>query len=501
MTANNIAPSSRMKTLVVGLLAAVAFLVSLLSWGISSPLGSSPDDDYHMASIWCGQGFRDGVCEQGLEPKGVVVPEAVFATSICYAFESENSGVCNATMELKETGHSNSNKGYPPIFYFVMSQFVGPDIYASVVAMRAFNAVLLVGLLFLTVMWVAPRLRHVPLVAAGATIMPLGIFLAASVNPSSWAFISVLVFVPALGSFLMATTAERLWKTGSLVAIAVIIGAGSRADVAAYLVIATVVTWISVGGVKFWKAKAIASAAIAATSIVFYLNSQQNQFLTKTAESSQDVLGNLAANVVNLPLLLTGIFGTWGLGWLDTAMPSSVWFLALASFVGVTFTATSSMTKGRAVASGLVAAALIILPLYILTRQNIPVGVDVQPRYLLPLVAILVAILVFPGREGSQFSMPSFGWVFVGAGLVIANAIALHVNIRRYVTGTDVQAVNLDEGVEWWWEGALLTPNGVWLAGSVSMAVALASLWAIRKELGLVVTPNELWQEPLVRRT
>jgi len=500
MTAHNSTPPSRAKTVIVGALAALAFLASLLSWGLSSPLGSSPDDDYHMASIWCGQGFREGVCEQGAEPKGVVVPAAVFATSICYAFDSEKSGVCAATLDMKETGHSNSNKGYPPIFYWVMSQFVGPDIYASVVAMRSFNAVLLVGLLVLTILWAAPRLRYVPILAVALTIMPLGIFLAASVNPSSWAFASVVVFIPAFASFLVETSRERLLKTGLLVATSVIVGAGARADVAAYLVIATVVTWISVGGVTRWKLKGLVAAAISATSIAFYLNSQQNQFLTKTAEGSQDVLGNLASNIVNLPLLLTGVFGTWGLGWLDTEMPSSVWFLALASFVGVTFVAANSLSKYRAVASGLVAAALIVLPLYILTRQNIPVGVDVQPRYLLPLVAILVAMLVFPDRNGIPFSMSKFGWFFIGGSLVVTNAIALHINIRRYVTGTDVQGVNLDEGAEWWWEGALLTPNGVWLAGSVSMVVALASLWIIRKELGLIVTPNERWREPLFSR-
>jgi len=492
--------AGRLKTVVATAVAAVAFLLSLLSWGLSSPLGSSPDDDYHMASIWCGQGFRDGVCEQGAKPAGVVVPAAVFATSICYAFDSEKSGACDATLELRESGHSNADKGYPPVFYWVMSQFVGTDIYASVLAMRAFNSVMLVGLVALTVLWASPRFRYVPLVAMAVTVMPLGIFLAASVNPSSWAYISVLVFIPAFASFLVETSRENLWKNGSLALVAVLIGAGARADVAAFLVIATVVTWISVGLVHLWKFKAAFSGVVVAVSVAFYLNSQQNDFLTKTADSSQDVLGNLAANIVNLPLLLTGVFGTWGLGWLDTEMPSSVWFLALASFVGVAFTATIGLSKYRALASGLVAAALILLPLYVLTRQNIPVGVDVQPRYLLPLVAVLVAVLVFPSRTGTPFTMSRFGWLFVGAGLIVANAVALHVNIRRYVTGTDVQGVNLDTAAEWWWEGLPITPNGVWLMGSVSMAVAIYCVWVARNELRLTVTTNERWSEPLLNR-
>ena len=41
----------------------VALLAALLAWGVSSPPGSSPDEDYHMGSIWCAGGIEAGVCE------------------------------------------------------------------------------------------------------------------------------------------------------------------------------------------------------------------------------------------------------------------------------------------------------------------------------------------------------------------------------------------------------------------------------------------------------
>ena len=46
--------------LILGIAAPVALFVALGSWVLASPVGSSPDDDYHMASIWCGQGVREG---------------------------------------------------------------------------------------------------------------------------------------------------------------------------------------------------------------------------------------------------------------------------------------------------------------------------------------------------------------------------------------------------------------------------------------------------------
>lgn len=61
--------------------------------------------------------------------------------------------------------------------------------------------------------------------------------------------------------------------------------------------------------------------------------------------------------------------------------------------------------------------------------------------------------------------------------LSIANLVALQVNIRRYVTGSDAQGLNLGAGAEWWWSGLPVGPTAVWLIGALSFAALLASLW------------------------
>ena len=53
--------------------------------------------------------------------------------------------------------------------------------------------------------------------------------------------------------------------------------------------------------------------------------------------------------------------------------------------------------------------------------------------------------------------------------------MALHLNIRRYVTGVDVTAVNLDVGAEWWWDGPV-GPSAVWLLGSLAYTLLVALL-------------------------
>ena len=38
------------------------FFVLLTLWSLSSPIGSGVDTDYHLTSIWCANGTRDGIC-------------------------------------------------------------------------------------------------------------------------------------------------------------------------------------------------------------------------------------------------------------------------------------------------------------------------------------------------------------------------------------------------------------------------------------------------------
>jgi hypothetical protein len=68
-------------------------------------------------------------------------------------------------------------------------------------------------------------------------------------------------------------------------------------------------------------------------------------------------------------------------------------------------------------------------------------------------------------------------WFIIG-GLGLANAIALHTNIRRYTTGIRVQGFNLDSPREWWWPffPEFIGPTLVWAIGTVSF---IALLWIL----------------------
>ena len=67
---------------------------------------------------------------------------------------------------------------------------------------------------------------------------------------------------------------------------------------------------------------------------------------------------------------------------------------------------------------------------------------------------------------------------FVIIALTLANAVALHTNIRRYTTGIRVQGFDLNEPREWWWPffSDFLSPNLLWFVGSVAFG---ALLWVL----------------------
>ena len=53
--------------------------------------------------------------------------------------------------------------------------------------------------------------------------------------------------------------------------------------------------------------------------------------------------------------------------------------------------------------------------------------------------------------------------------LSAANCLALHIQMRRYISGQDVSHLILERNKEWWWN-LPVTPNLVWIIGSVGFA-------------------------------
>jgi hypothetical protein len=463
----------------------LALFVSLVAWGFSSPVGSSPDDDYHLASIWCGAGIREGLCEAGDKPNERRVPATLLEFSACYAFNANQSASCpqKPTSVLVNSSRGNFEASYPPIFYGTMSIFAGPDVATSVLLMRAFNALLFVGIssaLFFSL----TRGGRGPLLLGGlVTVVPLGMFLVPSVNPSSWAVTSAFTLWVSLLAFFHTDERKKKVIFGVIAIAMTVAAAGARSDAAVYSILAAVVTVILALRKSWrpdWLRVAIVPTAVITIAAAFFLTSGQSAVLSP--ETGPDVSRTIGAvlqftvlNAIKLPELWAGVFGTWGLGWLDTILPGSVWVSMLVAFAGLLLWGLQKIDQRKAIALAIVFITLVVVPLYVLVKDNVIVGAAVQPRYVYPLVIMLVGIALV-GFASDHLGLNRVQLACVSVLVVAANTVALHFNIRRYVTGVDGQGANLDSGVEWWWD-LVVSPMGMWVIGSGAFAAAIAGIY------------------------
>src|SRR4051794_20636101 len=94
------AASARRVLLPVGLFLALG--LTFATWAVSSPPGSSPDDPFHLASIWCARDLPGAECARtgGTADAGTVnrLLPGDLVGSPCYAMDSSKSAACERTL-------------------------------------------------------------------------------------------------------------------------------------------------------------------------------------------------------------------------------------------------------------------------------------------------------------------------------------------------------------------------------------------------------------------
>jgi len=465
---------------------ALSILFALMAWALASPVGSSPDEDFHLTSTWCGHGLRTGVCESGDESTSRKVSLSLLQAP-CYAFKPDvsascqGSGFASAQGELVSTNRGNFKGDYPPVFYFFTSLFVGNDISFSVVMMRFADAALFVLMMAATYAASAPGLRRPLLLGFAVTAVPLGMFIVPSINPSSWAVLSAATLAVCVLGYMTADDRPRRLVLGVLAAVSLLIGAGARADAAMYGAIAIGAALIlSVRGWRKYLRRGIYPVVLAVIATFAYFSAGQSSAVGGSSPQPFS-LWRVVRILVDVPDLWAGAVGRWGLGWIDTSMPALVWVAAFGILAATIYSALWGADLRRGLAVGAVGLALWVVPGYIQYLAGADVGTGVQPRYILPLLTLL-AVIALARVDGMAFRLGvGQRWIMVGA-LSAANAVALYYNMRRYLTGTDVHSLNLDALREWWW-GMPLPPEAVWIGGTLAFGLGLVLL---TRELTLV---------------
>jgi len=501
----------------------VGAMLWVLAWAVASPQGSTPDEDYHLPSIWCPYGAQRCPIRINTETghSEVQVPWTV-GTGICWAFDPTASGYCTLyAQEWEDTGAGpipfmvwtyRLNQGqYPGGFYDTMNLFarnsgiLNLDVFWTVVQMRVFNGLLAIGLLA-GIAYSLPRsgkrLLFYSLLIVAA---PMMIFMVASANPSSWSITGLLV--AWFGSY--AAFRQRSASRAILPAVLALVGgfmaANARTDSAAFLMALAV--GVAIMHWRFLPAKhelrnslrfgaglwcwAIPPLLLLLGWYGFSAGDHSQVLVDGFYAADRWPPAVLTNNLFQIIGFIQGI-PTPQLNWLDTPMPE----LTIVTFgLGWVLLAIWGWGASRAnwqkVLTFLGLMLLLLgLPLYLLQISGQLVGLEVQQRYLLPLLPLVLAVSLWrPHKDGAPV-LPMVYLRIMYVLAVLGQSVALHTQIRRFTRGLQgtwstyfYTSPRLDFDVEWWL--APLSPTLTWLLGSLGFALLALGLFAYQKNHSL----------------
>lgn len=467
-------------------LAFVGLFLSLASWALSSPAGSSPDDDYHLASIYCSETAHTDLCREGEANANREVSTDI--TNIyCFSYHEDIDASCQESQwVISSPGWNLTDRGnftgeYPPVFYAVMGTVANSDVQSSVLLMRLINLSLFLALSILLLAGMKVENRLIPGALWLLVLVPLGLFLIPSTNPSSWAVTGVITAWMSLYTF-FRVEGRKQYLAGATFILSCVIALGSRSDSAMFICIAVLLSLIQPHKIyQLWPKLILPIFALVASCIVFLSARQGTAALSglgglETGNTERSPLSILGFNFLQLPTLFAGIYGSWKLGWLDTEMPAIVWLPVVVLVAAVLFTQIRFLKRPDLIRSALAFATVIFIPLYLLQVSFSHVGENVQPRYLLPIWGIFVATLLVQlknWRSTFNFTQLLILWVMI----VVAQSFALYTNMARYISG-------LGPGMNWsldaslssggWWWNTPISPMAVWAIGSLGFSIFAA---------------------------
>ena len=459
----------------------ISLLVTAIGWALASPIDGSPDDDYHLTSIWCPPPLESSGCAAGPvhedHGKSAIVPQIIAQGASCLAFHTETSAACQSAIPEDTTGPSYrlDNGYYPPGFYKFHHLFTSDNVAVSVVLMRMINAFISIALLG-TIIWLSPnRFRQNAVFALLISWVPMGIYFIVSNNPTSWALTGIFAY--ALG--LHASLHQLDWRRWTLLTLALFgafIAAEARADAGFFITVVSIAVWTANTFSKKRVPHIIASV-VASIFGVFMMMSTNHSDLVESSVESETHYGwmRIIRLILGVPEYFAGMIGYHsGPGWFDVPLdgPATLFALLLVGFFF--FRGLQDISVRKTLTAVIMLGALAGIPIVV----SLPLGYvelwQYQPRYLLPLLAVF--FLFWFALPEISFSLTKSQIAMVVFFSAIVHAFALNMVLARYtmgITNENVPLFPLRSGVTWWWS-IPVSPLELWLISSFAFAITVA---------------------------
>lgn len=466
--------------------AMVALLVTMVCWSLSNPPGSTPDEYFTIGSIWCANGVDQKQCFD------------------IYKTEA-NSPYTNGLVELDQSSCLFATKtdrqycgggekasywinagGYPVGYYKLMNLFIPIGSSLNVLSMRFFNSFIAVVLLAAQLFLSNKQRRTSLLTSFTFTLIPMSIFLIASIHPSGWALTGV-----ANGwLFLLAATSKpRLGRLKNLLAWtgwAVCAGMclASRYDAFLFFIASTLITLLATRLTRRtfnWRVLLpISALGIVSSYVLLYFNNIATWALKFPINPQPGQIENgqwITHWLLQTIAIPVEILGTGLIGQRPLRIPDIVWIVGIALLGGVLLFSFIKTSAAQLIAF----TGSLLMLLFIILSFNGRLERDflnLSGRYIIPLVPFIVGLCIYLSKSPVQLMEIRRLRILAITLLSITHTIALHSVVETYVDGQSYAFLPISVGESgWWWIGLPFGPNFIVLIGAVSFAKFLTLIW------------------------
>ena len=490
------------KTLVLASIATLCFVAAFYAWVIASPIGASPDEDFHQAMLYCAAGETDNCLSDGQR------------YGHCFSMRPTVPGSCRDYRHFDEPIASKIKINEPLTLYYAVGHFLVSDsLEGTTVNMRVMNSLLAVLMLGLSLALTATRYRPHLFIAIVVAAVPASLFFLSSINPSAWAIISASAlmgpFLSLMHYFANKTSNTQVISESNLlqlyrvifIVIAASLGLGSRYEsfLWAPLIILFSTLFVLADDYKRILQR---NNLILLTIIIFmliigiaFIFSERSSvqplqlFYNLTDEGISGWVTEKSLNTLLGVLSLTGIPGA-ELGTHDVPMPPLVSFLVAVSVGGLLLNSIAKSSRSQ---------NLVFLALFLCITTIIVVLWSTkdwdyyQPRYFLP-VLFFFLFAAIQSVPLATLRMDRKYWTMVLVPATIAYSTALMTTMLRFIYGVEFQQTRYPLGKEavlispsklfdavtpvWWLGGpSWLSPFLTWFIGSVCFFTGVMIVW------------------------
>lgn len=490
------------KRLMAGAVVAL-FMISMLVWVLVSPVGSSPDEDFHQTMIYCAANKTEHCLNEGNR------------YGHCFSMVPEIKGSCKDYAGLSLPVATKIDfRLTKSLYYQAMRFFVSDTLGVTTLKIRTSNVILAMLIALLSIVLTRKTNRKAVVYTFIVCSLPASYFFIASINPSAWAIIFVCAVLGPAYSLSQSFFNERDLKsdrTGMknetniariiFIVLCIAVAAGSRYEtmiwyplVALFCIasapgacllfkanIKNCIFWVIFIGIVGYIIKTLLLNKVSpdlALGFVF-----ENYMQWRTVEKSLNTLFGMMA--------LTGIPGS-ELGTHDVPMSPITSF-----FISVAVGGSIILGLARGNAKNAFVTSLVTVTLFGITSILWSmVTWDVhQSRYFLPVLFLLVFSTLVGTTEKDFFNDRKVWLLILLSTIIVYSTALLSTELRflyglkfqttRYPLGKEAHDMNparlFESAIPDWWliDTTWFSPFLLWVIGMACYGLAIIFTWLL----------------------